>query len=168
MNDLLTISRITRVNLNYEQVDLSKMAADIADELQKAEPECLVEVEIAAGTARGGKNSLHLALENLLSNAWKFSAGNNQARIEVSSTNKGKNNTFNIADNGAGFNMAYSNKLYAPFQRLHGTGEFPGTGIGLSIVSRIINRHGDEIWAEGKVGKGATFYFALVKGNDGI
>ena len=161
IDDLLILSRVTRVDLQYEQVNISKMAAEIIAELQGLEPERLVSVEITAGmTARGDKNLLHLALENLLGNAWKFSSGNNQARIEVGCAIE-ENNTFYIADNGAGFDMTYADKLYVPFQRLHGTGEFPGTGIGLSIVYRIITRHGGKLWAEGEVGSGASFFFTL-------
>jgi signal transduction histidine kinase len=162
IDDLLTLSRITRVDFQYEQVDLSKMAAEIIADLQAAEPERLVAVEITtAMKVRGDKHLLHLAMENLLSNAWKFSSGNTQARIEVGIASDEKSKTFYVADNGVGFDMVYSDKLYTPFQRLHGTAEFSGTGIGLSIVSRIIKRHGGEIWAQGKVGKGSTFYFTL-------
>ncbi len=161
IDDLLILSRVTRVNLQYEQVNISEMAAEIIAELQGVEPERSVSVEITAGmTARGDKNLLHLALENLLGNAWKFSSGNNQAQIEVGCAID-ENNTFYIADNGAGFDMAYADKLYVPFQRLHGTGDFPGTGIGLSIVYRIITRHGGKLWAEGVVGSGASFFFTL-------
>lgn len=161
IDDLLILSRVTRADLQYEQINISEMAAEIIAELQVIEPERLVSVEIAAGmTARGDKNLLYLVLENLLGNAWKFSSGNNQARIEVGCAIE-ENNTFYIIDNGAGFDMSYADKLYVPFQRLHGTGEFPGTGIGLSIVYRIITRHGGKVWAEGDVGNGASFYFTL-------
>jgi PAS domain S-box-containing protein len=161
IDDLLILSRVTRVDLQYGQVNISEMTAEIIAELQAAEPERSVFVEIAAGmTARGDRNLLHLALENLLGNAWKFSSGNSQARIEVGCAIEEKN-TFYVADNGAGFDMNYADKLYVPFQRLHGTGEFPGTGIGLSIVYRIITRHGGKIWAESEVGNGASFFFTI-------
>jgi signal transduction histidine kinase len=162
IDDLLAMARVTRADFKYEQVDLSKMAAEILAELQAAEPERQVAVEIALGMkARGDKHLLRLAMENLLNNAWKFSSLNGQVRIEVGQTIKEENECIFVRDNGAGFDMDYADKLYKPFQRLHGTAEFPGTGIGLSIVSRVVKRHGGKIWAEGEVGKGATFYFTL-------
>ncbi len=167
IDDLLTMARVTRVNFEFEQVDLSKMAAEILADLQAAEPDRLVAVVVATGMkARGSNNLLHLAMNNLLNNAWKFSSLNGQARIEVGQTIKDNFECFFVRDNGAGFDMAYADKLFKPFQRLHGTKEFPGNGIGLSIVSRIVNRHGGKIWAESEVGKGATFYFTLGIGND--
>ncbi len=101
------------------------------------------------------------ALQNLLENAWKFSSKEAQTEIEVGRTTVDGEKAYFVRDNGAGFNMAYSDKLFGAFQRLHGVDEFPGTGIGLATVQRIINRHGGRIWAESKVGKGATFYFTL-------
>lgn len=162
IDDLLTLSRATRSELTMEQVDISKQATELLANLKQAEPERQVEVEVASGlTARGDQKLLSLALENLLNNAWKFSSLQPEAKIEVGCIKDGHNKTCYVRDNGAGFNMAYSDKLFIPFQRLHKTNEFPGTGIGLSIVSRIIERHGGELWAESEVGKGATFYFTL-------
>lgn len=161
IDNLLILSRVTRVDLQYRKISISEIATEIIAELRAAEPKRSVSVEIAAGlTARGDKNLLHLALENLLGNAWKFSSGNSQARIEVGCAID-EYNTFYVADNGAGFDMTYADKLYVPFQRLHGAGEFPGTGIGLSIVYRIITRHGGKVWAESEVGNGASFFFTL-------
>ncbi len=162
IDGLLTLSRITRVDFQFEPVDLSNMAVEILAELQAAEPERQVAADITTGMkTRGDKHLLYLAMENLLNNAWKFSSVNEQARVEVGQTIENEVKCFFVRDNGAGFDMAYSDKLYAPFQRLHGTAEFSGTGIGLSIVSRVIKRHGGKVWAEGEVGTGATFYFTL-------
>ncbi len=161
IDDLLALSRATRSNLLYKQVDLTAMAAEILTELQTAEPERRVIVKIATGmNVRGDLRLLRLAMENLLSNAWKFSSMNDRAIIEVGCDNKNEN-TFYVTDNGVGFDMAYADKLYTPFQRLHGNNEFSGTGVGLATVQRIIRRHGGNIWAEGQVGVGATFYFSL-------
>lgn len=162
IDDLLVLSRVTRTELSFRQVDIGTIARDIIFELQKAEPERRVETEVAAGLiARGDDKLLSLALENLLTNAWKFSSHRPLAKIEVGSIAEGKNNTFYVRDNGVGFDMSYYDKLFIPFQRLHGIHEFPGTGIGLSIIFRIINRHGGKIWAESEVDRGATFYFIL-------
>jgi PAS domain S-box-containing protein len=162
IDNLLILARVTRVDFQYETVDLSKVAAEILAELQAAEPERQVVADITTGMkTRGDKHLLYLAMENLLNNAWKFSSMNGQARIDVGQTIKDEDKCYFVRDNGAGFDMAYSDKLYVPFQRLHGTAEFPGTGIGLSIVFRIIKRHGGKVWAEGEVGRGANFYFTL-------
>jgi light-regulated signal transduction histidine kinase (bacteriophytochrome) len=162
IDDLLKLSRITRAEVNPQEVDISRLAEERIQLLQETEPERQVAVEIATGMkARGDRALLHAALQNLLENAWKFCSKEAQAEIEVGRATIDGEEVFFVRDNGVGFSMAYADKLYAPFQRLHGTAVFPGTGIGLSIVSRIINRHGGRIWAEGEVGKGATFYFTL-------
>lgn len=162
IDDMLALSRITRAEMKREQVDLSALARSVADELQQAEPERRVEFVIQGGlTTRGDKRLLLIVLENLLGNAWKFTGSNAAARIEFGAVASGTGATYFIRDDGAGFDMAYADKLFVPFQRLHGYGEFIGTGIGLSIVQRIIHRHGGEIRAEGAVGQGATVYFTL-------
>ncbi len=162
INDLLNLSQIIRTDLEYQHVDISRLAAEIMTELQEKEPQRRVEIEIAAElTARGDVNLLWVVMENLLGNAWKFSSRQPQARIEVGLTKEDGEAAYFVRDNGTGFDMAYAHNLFGPFQRLHGMEEFPGTGIGLATVQRIINRHGGQIWAEGEVGKGATFYFAL-------
>lgn len=104
---------------------------------------------------------MHIMLENLLGNAWKFTEKQSTAVIEFGFTMEGKKKIYFVRDNGAGFDMTYMDKLFTPFQRLHTAEEYPGTGIGLATVRRIIHRHGGNIWAEGQVGKGATFYFTL-------
>jgi light-regulated signal transduction histidine kinase (bacteriophytochrome) len=160
---LLTLSRVTRVELKRESVDLSGMAIAIIEELQKTQPERKVEFLIEEGlTATGDLRLLRVVLENLIGNAWKFTNKQKNARIEIglSKQSQGRPAYF-VRDNGAGFDMAHVGGLFNAFQRLHSAGEFPGTGIGLATVKRIIHRHGGCVWAEAEVDKGATFYFVL-------
>ncbi len=162
IDDMLRLSRVSRQEIRRRRVDLSAMVAACLDKLRAREPERKVEVVVAPQqTARGDVRLLGIALENLLDNAWKFTVGRPVARIEFGVTRQKGRKVFFIRDNGAGFDMAYVGKLFNAFQRLHDTGQFPGTGIGLSIVARVISRHGGEVWAEGETGKGATFYFTL-------
>ena len=162
IDDLLKLSRVTRTALKNQQVDLSKLASEIVNHLQEAEPQRKAVIKITPGLhACGDAGLLQVAMENLIGNAWKFSSKEAQTEIEVGRTTVEGEAVFFIRDNGAGFNMAYADKLFGAFQRLHKVGEFPGTGIGLATVQRIINRHGGRVWAEGEVGKGATFYFTL-------
>jgi PAS domain S-box-containing protein len=162
IDDLLNLSRITRAEMRYEKVNLSTLAEAIAAELQETQPDRQVEFIIGKDiTAHGDSHLLRVVLENLLSNAWKFTSKHPRARIEFGATqNEGKQIYF-VRDNGAGFDMAYVDKLFVPFQRLHTETEFPGIGIGLATGQRIIRRHGGTVWAEGEVEKGATFYFTL-------
>ncbi len=163
IDDLLVLSRVTRSNFTYSQVDLGNMALELFTKLKETQPELKAEIKVEEGlAARGDRRLLTIALENLLNNAWKFSSQEPQIIIEVGAAAGGNRvKTFYIRDNGAGFNMDYASKLFIPFQRLRRTDEFPGTGIGASIVKRIVERHGGQIWAEAEVGKGATFYFSL-------
>ena len=162
MDDLLKLSRVTRSDLNLEKLDLSDMARKIVDELRKDEPKRKVKVTIAPNmTANGDKNLLGLVLQNLLGNAWKYSSKTSEPRIEMGTVEHNGKRAYFVRDNGVGFDMTYANKLFQPFQRLHKATEFAGTGIGLATVQRIIRRHGGEVWAEAKVGEGATFYFTL-------
>lgn len=162
IDDLLSLSRVTRSKMARQRVDLSRMVRSIAEELQKAQPEREVEFTIAEGiTVNGDAHLLRIALENLLGNAWKFSGKNPQARIEFGMTGHEDKPAYFVRDNGAGFDMAYVDKLFGVFQRLHSSTEFPGTGIGLAMVQHIVHRHGGRVWAEGKVGEGATFYFTI-------
>ena len=162
MDDLLKLSRVTRSDLNLQRLDLSDMAHKIVDELRKDEPNRKVKVTIAPNmTANGDKNLLGLVLQNLLGNAWKYSSKTLEPRIEMGIVEHNGKQAYFVRDNGVGFDMTYANKLFQPFQRLHKTTEFAGTGIGLATVQRIIRRHGGEVWAEAKVGEGATFYFTL-------
>jgi len=159
---LLELSRMTRREIRREQVDLSAMAEGIVQELRKSQPERKVELVSADDLCvEGDAWLLRIALENLLGNAWKFTAKSSAARIEFGLAQQERAYVYYVRDNGAGFEMAYADKLFGAFQRLHSVEEFPGTGIGLATVKRIVHRHGGEVWAEGRVGKGATFYFTL-------
>ncbi len=162
IDDLLRLSRVTRSDMNYEVVDLSKLARDVVAELEKAGPHGKVKVKIAPHiTGYGDGDLLRLVLENLLGNAWKFTTKAGSPVIEMGITERDGKKAYFVRDNGVGFDMKYADKLFTPFQRLHKSTEFAGTGIGLATVQRIIRRHGGEVWAQGKVGEGATFYFTL-------
>ena len=162
IDDMLKLSRVTRTEMNIEKVNLTQIARSVIDELQKSQPERLINIKIADGLEDTADSRLmRVALENLLGNAWKFTGKQAEAVIEFGATKEGGRKVYFIRDNGAGFDMAYVDKLFAPFQRLHTMEEYPGTGIGLATVQRIINRHGGRVWAKGQVGKGATFYFSL-------
>ncbi len=162
INDLLSLSRVTRSEMARQRVYLSRMARSLAEELQKTQPERQVEFAIAEGIiVNGDAHLLKIALENLIGNAWKFTGKNTQARIEFGMIRYEDKPAYFVRDNGAGFDMAYVDKLFGVFQRLHSPTEFPGTGIGLAIVQRIIHRHGGRIWAEGKIDEGATFFFTI-------
>jgi signal transduction histidine kinase len=159
---LLGLTRLTRGEMRRETVDLSAMASEISEDLRRAQPEREVECLITDGlVANGDARLLKVALENLLGNAWKFTGGEAHAKIEFGAVRHDGTLAYFVRDNGAGFNEAYAGKLFGPFQRLHRTDEFEGTGIGLTTVQRIVHRHGGKIWAEGEVGRGATFYFTL-------
>lgn len=162
IDDLLRLSRATRIGLNREPVDIGAQAHEIVAELRSAEPGRQVEVVIADGLLTTGDSHLiKLALENLLSNAWKFTGRCEDAAITVGSAGQPGDPVFFVRDNGAGFDMRFAGKLFDPFQRLHPATEFEGSGIGLAIVHRILSRHGGRIWAESEPGKGSTFFFTL-------
>ena len=162
IEDLLKLSRVSRQELTMEPVELSVLVSIYAKMLQEKEQERQVEIVISPGQVVEGDTSLlRIAMENLLDNAWKYTSGKERARIEFGAVEEENRKVFYIKDNGIGFNMKYSSKLFTPFQRLHSESDYSGTGIGLSIVSRIINRHGGEIWAESEEGKGTVFYFTI-------
>ena len=162
IDDLLKLARTARQRLTLQTVNLSSLAQEIASYLQESEPERKASFIIAPGLkAEGDRGLLRLALENLLGNAWKFTAKQDCARIEFGQQILKGEKVYFVSDNGAGFNMEYADKLFAAFQRLHDQGEFAGTGIGLATVQRIVRRHGGQIWAQSSVGEGATFYFVL-------
>lgn len=163
IEDLLSLAQVSRVQLNHQPIDLTRIAKNIFEELQSRAPERTVVVCVTPGLqAYGDSRLVGVALENLLGNAWKFTSENPEAVVTVGQTeDSGGLPVFFVKDNGAGFDMAYVDKLFTPFQRLHAAGEFPGTGIGLATVSRIINRHGGKLWAKAAPGVGATFYFTL-------
>jgi light-regulated signal transduction histidine kinase (bacteriophytochrome) len=161
IDDLLRLSRISRTEMLRETVDLTAMARDIIADLQAGAPERQVTVVIEEElSAHGDLRLLRVLPENLLSNAWKYSTRTPRARISVGSTGQAPD-TYYIRDNGAGFDMAHADRLFSPFQRLHTETEFPGNGIGLATVQRIIHKHGGRIWPEAAPGEGATFFFTL-------
>jgi signal transduction histidine kinase len=165
IEDLLNLSRVSRVELQKQPVNIGELARQVAGELRSREPQRKVEVTIWDGMeATGDARLLRAALENLIGNAWKFTSKVEAARIEVGVLRDGGKATFFVRDNGAGFDMAYASKLFAAFQRLHAASEFAGTGIGLATVQRIMHRHGGRVWADAKVGEGAVFYFTLEGG----
>ena len=162
IDDILKLSRITRSELTLETVNLSDLAGIIADELHSAEPERKMEFVITKGLRTLGDSALlKVALANLIGNAWKFTSGHAEARIEFGSSKVDGKTAYFIRDDGAGFDTKYADKLFVTFQRLHTELEFSGTGIGLSLVQHIIHRHGGIVWAEGAVEQGATFWFTL-------
>jgi len=162
IDDLLKLSRLTRREMRRETVDLSVLAERITTRLQQAQPERQAEFVMAQGLiAQGDRVLLMVALENLLDNAWKFTGKHPSARIEFGDTAVEGQPAYFVRDDGVGFDMAYVDKLFQPFQRLHAVEEFPGTGIGLATVQRVIHRHGGRVWAEGAVEQGATVYFIL-------
>jgi light-regulated signal transduction histidine kinase (bacteriophytochrome) len=182
IDDLLTLARVTRSEMQKASVDLSQLASRICTQLQQAYPERQVEFAIQKDlVAYGDRHLLQVVLDNLLNNAWKFTSRYPQARIEfgvmraertsetnLSETNPSETNpqengipVYFVRDDGVGFDMTFIDKLFKPFQRLHGMQEFPGNGIGLATTQRIIHRHGGRVWAEGALGQGATFYFTL-------
>ncbi len=162
IDGMLKLSRLTRSEMHKDKVNLSTLVEEITARLHENQPERDVNFVISKGLSdRGDPELLRALFENLLGNAWKFTSKCEKTRIEFGTAQNGGKKTYFINDNGAGFDMTYVDKLFSAFQRLHETSEFPGTGIGLATVQRIINRHGGSIWAEGAVGKGATFYFTL-------
>jgi light-regulated signal transduction histidine kinase (bacteriophytochrome) len=161
IDDLLKLSRLSRAEMQRRPVNLSEMAQGVAVELRQTEPERAVQFNIAEGlTSVGDPALLRVALSNLMGNAWKFSSNGTESLIEFGSRQDGHAIYF-VRDNGTGFDMAYADKLFQPFQRLHAAKEFPGTGVGLATVARVIHRHGGRVWAEAVPGQGATFYFTL-------
>jgi light-regulated signal transduction histidine kinase (bacteriophytochrome) len=162
IDDLLNLSRVTRAELRREKVDLALMAQMVVTKLEQMAPQRKVEFVTSPGlTVNGDPRLLRMVLENLLGNAWKFTGKKTDARVEFGATAQNEQTVYFVRDNGAGFEMAYADKLFGAFQRLHPMSEYEGTGIGLATVQRIIHRHGGRIWAEGAVDHGATFYFTL-------
>jgi signal transduction histidine kinase len=159
---LLGLSRVSRTQLHREAVNLTRIAEGVLKQLRSTQAERVVDfVNEGDVIANGDPVLLRAALENLLGNAWKFTGRCSTARIAFGAEGNDGDRVYYVRDNGAGFDMAYADKLFAPFQRLHGTSEFAGTGIGLATVQRIVHRHGGRIWATGVVGEGAVFRFTL-------
>jgi light-regulated signal transduction histidine kinase (bacteriophytochrome) len=162
---MLVLSQASRGSLRRRQIDLSADARTIADELRASDPARVVEFVIEDGLlAVGDPDLIHTVLQNLLGNAWKFTAGREHACIELAHAVQNGRSTFVVRDNGAGFDMAYADRLFQPFERLHAEEEFHGMGVGLATVQRIVRRHGGEVRGQGRVGRGAEFYFDLGTG----
>jgi PAS domain S-box-containing protein len=162
IDDLLQLSRVTRSDMQSTRVDLSVLAQTVTTRLRAEQPGRQVELVIQPGlSALGDARLLEIVLTNLFNNAWKFTGLCPAARIEFGKTEIEDRQAFFIRDNGVGFDMAFAQKLFGAFQRMHKLSEYPGTGIGLATVQRIVHRHGGRVWAEAQVGQGATFYFTL-------
>lgn len=162
IDDLLSLSRVTRASVDHIPVDLSFIAQTIAGDLQREQPERRARFSITPDlVVRGDARLLRIALANLLSNAWKFTSKTAEAHIHFGAQQENGKTIFFVRDNGVGFDMDHAGKLFGAFQRLHTETEFPGTGIGLATVQRVLHKHGGRVWAESAKNKGATFYFSL-------
>lgn len=162
IDDMLNLARISRAEMRREPLSLTAIASNVANELKSHQPERDVDFVIEEGlSAEGDARLLRVAIENLLGNSWKYTSNHARARIEFGRDNANGRPVYYVRDDGAGFDPEYSERLFGVFQRLHKASEFPGTGVGLATVQRIIRRHGGNIWAKGAVEKGATFYFTL-------
>jgi signal transduction histidine kinase len=162
IDDLINLSRLSRTEMRDEQINLSEMANSVVETLRESDPERAAEISVAPGLETHGDSRLiRTLMENLIGNSWKFAARQQLTRIEVGKTGNNGSSVFFVRDNGAGFNPAHTARLFGAFQRLHRNDEFPGTGIGLASVQRVVQRHGGKIWAESQVNQGATFYFTL-------
>ena len=162
IDDLLQLSRVGRTGLRRHRVSLSDIARSIVAELQRHDPDRQVQVDIEEGLiADVDDHLIRIALDNLIGNAWKFTAKVTRPSVQLRRDSNGEAPVYFVRDNGAGFDMAHTDKLFRPFQRLHRDCDFPGTGIGLATVQRVIARHGGRVWAEGAVGEGATIYFTI-------
>lgn len=162
IDDMLQLSRITRTPLNYSRIDVSHLAGSLAHRLQEQDPQREIAIQIQAGlSVVADRHLLMIALQNLLHNAWKFTADSEQPRIEFGQTSGDDGEAFFVCDNGLGFNMDYVNKLFVPFQRLHSDANHAGSGMGLATVARIVHRHNGEVWGKSEPGKGACIYFTL-------
>jgi len=168
IEDLLNLSRVSRGALERREVDLSELARQAVAELRGRDPQRRIDVSIRDGMrAQGDARLVRTALENLIGNAWKFSSKADHPRIEVGALADDRRKVFYVRDNGAGFDMAYADKLFSAFQRLHAASEYSGTGIGLATVQRIVRRHGGRVWADAQPGQGAVFFFTLEGGSNG-
>jgi light-regulated signal transduction histidine kinase (bacteriophytochrome) len=165
IDDLLELSRVSRVELIASPVALDELAARLVRDLRERDPRRAVDFQVQAGTpAHGDSRLLALVLQNLFENAWKFTSTRANARIEFGVSSDRPPATYFVRDNGVGFDMAHAGKLFGIFQRLHSVDEFPGTGVGLAIVQRIVERHGGRVWVDAKPDEGATFFFTLEAG----
>jgi signal transduction histidine kinase len=164
IDDFLNLAKVTRAEVHVERLSISNLARSVAAELQKTQPERQVDFQIEDGLeAAADTRLLRIVLENLLGNAWKFTSKRTHATIQIGAVEAKGAHAYFVRDNGAGFDASYAERLFGAFQRLHAMTEFPGTGVGLATVQRIIQRHGGRVWAEGVVDRGATFYFTLAE-----
>ncbi|RPJ58980.1 MAG: hypothetical protein EHM23_15695 [Acidobacteria bacterium] len=162
IDDLLSYSRLGRKRPSFEEIDMEALARAAAEDLEAArEADSSILRVCSMPAATGDRTLIRQALSNLLSNAFKFSSTKERPEVEIGGRQEADENVYWVRDNGVGFDMAYQHKLFAMFQRLHSMKEFPGTGVGLAIVNRVMHKHGGRVWAEGAVNQGATFYFAL-------
>jgi len=165
IDDILELSRITRRHMSVEKVDLSQFAGEYIERLKSEEPDRRLEYDVEHNvTVSGSRELLYAALKNLLENAWKFTSKQETAKIQFATTTLDGEKVYFVRDNGVGFDMEYVDKLFGTFQRLHPKETYPGTGIGLATVKRVVDRHKGRVWAESGVGQGATFYFTLSEG----
>jgi signal transduction histidine kinase len=162
IDTLLSLSRMTSREIDSERVDLSRLARELADELRAQDPARITEFVLTDGlVVEGDRTLLRLVLQNLMGNAWKFSAKVAQPRVEFGAREENGRPIYLVRDNGAGFDMRFAEKMFGLFQRFHSSNEFPGTGVGLATVQRIVRKHGGRIWADSQPGQGATFFFTL-------
>ncbi|MBD3345558.1 MAG: hypothetical protein GF401_10900 [Chitinivibrionales bacterium] len=162
VSGLLELSQVVRRELRLKKIDLSVIAEDFIAELRETDPERTVDVVIAKNmTATADSKLTRQALEHLLKNAWKYTRNTPNARIEIGMYHEDNQTVYFVKDNGAGFDLEHAEKVFEQFHTLHSQAKYPGTGLGLAVVRRIIQRHGGKIWAESEVGKGATFFFTL-------
>jgi len=162
IDDMLLLSRVGRAQIERDRVDLSGLAQAVTDELRRQDPDRRTVLEIQSGlSVHADRGLMRVLLDNLLGNAWKFTARTVDARIDFKMQEHATGRIFLVQDNGAGFDMAHASTLFQPFHRLHAVADFPGTGIGLATCQRVVDRHGGRIWAEGAVGLGATVFFTV-------
>lgn len=167
IDNVLYLSRVTRAELRQQDVDLSALVIQLLERMKEAEPARQVEVKVRPGiVVHGDGQLLKIVIQNLLENAWKFTSNEPHPLIEFGLSNVAGEPAYFIRDNGSGFDMAYADRLFGPFQRLHRSSEFPGSGIGLATVQRIIHRHGGRVWGEATIGQGATFHFTLARAKE--
>jgi signal transduction histidine kinase len=162
IDDLIGLARTRHGDLLCAPVDVSRLAHEVVGRLRAAEPHRAVDVDIAGAiTMQGDERLLGVVLDNLLGNAWKYTARRERAAISVGTARRDGADACFVRDNGAGFDLAHAGKVFGPFERFHAESEFEGTGLGLAIVQRVLARHGGRIWADSEVGVGTTFYFAV-------
>jgi light-regulated signal transduction histidine kinase (bacteriophytochrome) len=162
IDDILQLSNVSRAKYEPQTVNLSNLVATNLEKLRTTNPERDIKIEVEPNVkATGDRSLLEIAVANLVENAWKYSSQRQEAKIKFGTQEQNGKVVYYIKDNGVGFDTQYMNKLFGPFQRLHTDKEFPGTGIGLATVHRIIDRHGGKVWANAKEGRGATFYFTI-------